>query len=216
MTTNSSDWLGWHAPYEDATSPLSRRLAIVQQQLRRALPTALEAPLQVISICAGQGHDLLGVLGDYPYANMVHARLVELDVQNVEAAQKRAAALGLKTVEIALGDAALLSAYEGAVPADIVLACGVFGNISDGDIFHTVDLLPQLCAADATVIWTRSRREPDITPVIRQYLADHGFAEADFIAPDNVLFSVGVNRFIGAPQLLQSNQHMFTFTTRER
>lgn len=211
MKVGSSDWLRWHTPYDDPASPLSRRLAIVQQQLRRALPAVVEAPLQIVSICAGQGHDLLGVLADYPSADMIHARLVELDEQNVRTARQKVAALGLKDIEVVLGDAALLSAYEGAAPANIVLACGVFGNTSDADIFHTIDLLPQLCAAEATVIWTRSRRKPDITPTIRAYFADHEFTEADFVAPDDVLFSVGVNQFTGAPQPLQPDERMFTF-----
>lgn len=215
MNHASPDWLDWHAPYADPTSPLSRRLAIVQQQLRQALPAVLERPLMVVSICAGQGHDLLGVLAEYPHADNVHARLVELDERNVQTARAHVAALALKHVEVIQGDAASLSAYEGAVPADIVLACGVFGNISDADIYRAIDALPQLCAHDATVIWTRSRRPPDATPDIRHYLTGHAFAEGAFIAPGDVQFSVGVNYFTGTPAPLQPDQHMFTFIPRE-
>ena len=86
---HDTDWLQWHAPYHDPNSPLSRRLAIVQAQLRRLLPAVLDAPLQIASICAGQGNDLLGVLADYPHADQVRARLVELDESNVQAAQQR-------------------------------------------------------------------------------------------------------------------------------
>jgi hypothetical protein len=43
-----------------------------------------------------------------------------------EAAKK--AALG--GVEVITGDASIPSAYDGAVPADLVLVCGVFGNIT--------------------------------------------------------------------------------------
>jgi hypothetical protein len=32
-----SDWTSWHAQYEDPASPLSRRLAAVQQQIALAL-----------------------------------------------------------------------------------------------------------------------------------------------------------------------------------
>lgn len=211
MKMDSTDWLRWHAPYDDPRSPISRRLAIVQQQLRRVLPATVETRLRVVSICAGQGLDILGVLAEYPHADQVQVWLVESDERNVQAAREQANALGLRGIEVILGDAALLAAYEGAVPADIVLACGVFGNISDADIYHTVDVLPQLCAPGATVIWTRSRRPPDITPAIRHYLADHAFAEVAFVAPDDVLFSVGVNRFAGTPEPLQPDQRVFRF-----
>ena len=213
---HDTDWLHWHAPYHDPNSPLSRRLAIVQAQLRRLLPAVLDAPLQIASICAGQGNDLLGVLADYPHADQVRARLVELDESNVQAAQQRVRELRLSNVEVRLSDAALLRAYDGAVPADIVLACGVFGNISDADVFHTINLLPQLCRPGATVIWTRSRRVPDLTPAIRQYFAAHGFAETDFVAPDDVLFSVGVHQFMGEPEPLEPERRMFTFMVSER
>ena len=73
-------------------------------------------------------------------------------------------------VEILCGDAALTMSYAGAVPAEIVLANGVFGNISDADIQHTIKVLPSLCAPDAAVLWTRHRRPPDVTPQIRAWL----------------------------------------------
>ena len=40
--------------------------------------------------------------------------------------------------EVVTADAALTDAYAGLVPADIVLACGVFGNITDEDVDRTV------------------------------------------------------------------------------
>jgi hypothetical protein len=210
MGSECTDWLKWHTPYHDPASPLSR-LAIVQRELRHALPPYLEAPLRVISVCAGQGHDLIGVLQTYPHAEQVRARLVELDDRNIDAAQQRVEALQLTGIEVMHGDAGLLAAYEGIAPADIVLVCGIFGNISDADIFRTIDALPQLCVQGATVIWTRMRRVPDITPLIREYLAAHAFAEIEFIAPDDVLFSVGAHRFMGTPQPLQPDQRMFSF-----
>ena len=43
-------------------------------------------------------------------------------------------------------------APSGAVPADLVLMAGVFGNITDADAQQTITALPEQCAADATVI----------------------------------------------------------------
>ena len=41
-------------------------------------------------------------------------------------------------------------AYAGAVPADIVVLVGIFGNISDDDLWRLIDASPQLCAPGAT------------------------------------------------------------------
>ncbi len=209
--THSKDWLEWHLPYQNPDSPLSRRLEIVQQQIRQLLPHEAKQPLSIISICAGQGDDILGVLENYPTPAQIYARLVEIDDRNVKAARKRVESMGLQNVHIKLGDAALVSAYAESVPADIVLACGVFGNIINEDIFHTIDTLPQLCKQGAAVIWTRSRRAPDITPQIRKYFNDHDFSELDFIAPEDVEFSVGVHRYAGSSEPLQVKDKMFTF-----
>jgi hypothetical protein len=211
MTDEMSDWHEWHRQYAAQDSALRRRLATVQAQLKQALPAELDVPFQIISLCAGQGLDVIETLAAYPHAEHVKARLVKLDERNVAAARQMAVETGLSQVEIVQGDAAQLAAYEGAVPADIVLACGVFGNISDRDIFHTIDTLPQLCRRGATVLWTRHRRTPDMTPAIRAYFVAHGFTEVAFVAPADNLFSVGVNRYEGEPQPLQPDAKLFTF-----
>src|SRR5262245_61093386 len=155
MPDEMMDWHEWHSHYFQQDSALRRRLAVVQAQLRQALPAELDGPFQIISLCAGQGLDVIETLATYPHAQHVKARLVELDERNVAAARQLAAKAGLGQVEIVRADAAQLATYQGAAPAGIVLACGVFGNISDQDIFHTIDTLPQLCQHGAPVLWTR-------------------------------------------------------------
>ncbi|WP_320067214.1 hypothetical protein [Micromonospora sp. RTGN7] len=71
--------------------------------------------------------------------------------------------------------------------------------------------LPRLCAADATVIWTRTRRAPDLTPAVRGWLRDAGFVERAFHVPEGVLFAVGAHQFAGTPQPLASDGELFTF-----
>lgn len=205
------DWLDWHLAYDEASSELSQRLAIVQAHIRTWLGEQHARPVTVVSACAGQGRDVIEVLADDPAAAAVRARLVELDPRNVEIAQRKVREAGLANVEVVRADAGNIDAYLGAVPADLVLMCGVFGNISDADIHRTVECLPQLCAADATVIWTRSRREPDLTPTIRRWLADTGFAERAFDAPPGALVSVGVHRFVGEPREAVPGQQLFEF-----
>jgi hypothetical protein len=56
-----------------------------------------------------------------------------------------------------------------------------------------------LCAPGATVVWTRHRRPPDITPSLRAAFVAAGFEEVDFVAPEGTAFGVGVGRFTGTP-----------------
>ena len=162
----------------------------MQRHIRAAVDACAPGPIRVVSICAGQGHDLIGALDGHPRAADVRARLVELDPRNCDAA-RAAAPPG---VEVVAGDASDTSAYAGAVPAELVLAYGVFGNISDDDIARTIETLPSLCAPGATVIWTRHRRPPDRTDDIRRWFVDAGFDEVAFEGPDGFVFGVGVNR----------------------
>ncbi len=155
-------------PYADADSLLSRRLRLVRHHVDAWLDERQGEALTAVSACAGQGHDLLGVLITRPDAHRVRATLLEYDDRNVAVA--RAAAADLPNVRVVQADAGDLAAYVGAVPADLVLMAGVFGNVSDADVHRTIEALPQLCAPGATVIWTRSRRAPDLTPTLRCWL----------------------------------------------
>ena len=137
----------------------------------------------------------------------MHARLVELDPRNCEAA-RTAAPPG---VEVVCGDASDTSSYAGAVPAALVLANGVFGNISDEHIVRTIGILPSLCAPGATVTWTRHRRPPDLTVDVRRWFLDAGFAEVAFEGSDEFVFGVGVNRLERAPDPFVPGVKMFDF-----
>jgi hypothetical protein len=205
------DWRAWHAAYDAPESPLARRLAIVQGRIRDALDRAAPGPVRVVSVCAGEARDLLGALDGHPRAADVVGRLVELDPELAHTAAARAVSMGLTEIEVANTDASTTSAYAGAVPADLVLVCGVFGNIVDDDIANTVRQLPAFCAPGATVIWTRHRRPPDLTPTIRSWFLNAGFAEIAFDAPDDFLFTIGSFRYDGAPQTLVAGERLFTF-----
>jgi hypothetical protein len=197
-----TDWLAWHEAYRDPGSALSLRLSIVRRHVAAWLDAAPTEP-RVVSACAGEGRDLLGVLGTHPRGREVHARLVETDPALVARARAAAAAARLDRVEVLQADAGLLDSYDGAVPADLVMMCGVFGNVPESDIRRTLAALPLLCAPRATVVWTRSRHEPDRTPGVRGWFRDSGFEEVAFEAPTGVLVSVGVHRLTAPPRPLR-------------
>jgi hypothetical protein len=152
--TAGKDWQAWHEPYADETSPLSRRLRLVQRHIASWLDDRPGEALTVVSACAGQGHDLLGVLSIRADANRVRATLLEYDEHNVASAQAAVDDAAVRNVTVVRANAGDRAAYVGAVPADLVLMAGVFGNISEADVHGTISALPELCAAGAIVIWT--------------------------------------------------------------
>lgn len=207
----SRDWHEWHRPYNDPGSALARRLAVVQRCVRAAVDRQAPGPVRVISMCGGQGRDLFGALASHPRRGDLVGRLVELDERNAEAARAAASAAGMSNVEVRTGDAAVTDAYAGAVPADLVLACGIFGNVAGEDVARTIAHLAQLCDTGGTVVWTRHRRPPDLTVDIRRWFAGHGFEELEFVAPPDARFGVGTHRLAGAHVPLRAGVRLFTF-----
>ncbi len=126
------DWRAWHDAYENPDSGLAQRLVLVREQIRAALGRLPPGPVKAVSMCAGQGHDLIGALTGHERRGDVTARLVELDEHNVLLACRAAQDAGLNGVQVVTGDASLTNSYLGAVPADLVLVCGVFGNTRQG------------------------------------------------------------------------------------
>ena len=207
------DWAAWHADYEDPDSPLTRRLQLVQRHIRSFLEEFHASPVRIVSMCAGEARDLLGAVALSDRRDLV-GRLVELNPDLADVARRGCAALGLSDVEVVTGDAGHSSAYLDAIPAELVLECGVFGNISDADVERTVRATPQLCAPGGTVIWTRHRREPDLTPSIRRWYEESGFEELAFEHVPDSPGSVGVVVYRGETLPLV-DQQLFVFDRTE-
>jgi hypothetical protein len=211
VVTTNEHWTNWHSAYEDPNSSISRRLAVVQRRLSETLSARSEGPIRVVSMCAGQGRDVIGVLEGHDRAHDVRAHLIEQDVHLVNDARTRAHGVAQGNIEVHAGDASVTSTYENIVPADILLVCGVFGNITEQDIHATIGLLPTLLATNATVIWTRHRRNPDFTPKVREWFGDFGFEEIAFDTEETALFCVGTYRLIANPQPFVPDRKLFTF-----
>ena len=188
------DWQAWHRDYDDESSALTQRLRAAQVPIRRWLAET-DAPRRVVSACAGQGRDLLEVLGP---DDAVTALLVELDPVLAQQARDLAHARRLD-VEVRTTDAGTSASYDGWLPADLVLLTGVFGNTTDEDVERTVRATAAMTAQGGTVVWTRHRREPDLTPRIRGWFADAGLEELSFESPGPGAWSVGAHRQPRAP-----------------
>ena len=203
-----ADWYTWHDGYDEPGSGIAQRLPAVQRQIVAALSQVPPGPITVLSMCAGQGRDLIGALAGHPRRHDVVARLVELDARNAEVARRAAAGAGLSGVEVVVGDAAETDHYVPLAPADLVLACGVFGNICDEDIRRTVDMCAALCRTGGTVLWTRHRRPPDLVPQICAWFEESGFEQV-WLSDPGEPFGLGAHRFAGRPRPLPRGARIF-------
>ncbi|MEY2426777.1 MAG: hypothetical protein QOI61_2349, partial [Actinomycetota bacterium] len=74
-----TDWVAWHAEYDDPNSRLSQRVAEVRRQLSAAIDRAPAGPIRIISACAGEGRDVIPVVSTHARRDDITALLVEFD-----------------------------------------------------------------------------------------------------------------------------------------
>lgn len=224
----SKNWIEWHGQYGEPGSSLARRLAVVQDAVTKAINDALgtadpsrrSGDLRIISMCAGDGRDVLPVAARSERGRQAHIVLVELNELLCAQARATATGLSLPAVEVRCADAGLVDVYLDAVPAQVLLCCGVFGNVSLEDVRRTVEHLPSLLAAGGFVIWTRGRGTgaTDPSEEVRDIFASNGFAEISFVAPDDAGYRVGVHQLpagtLPAPPLC-AGIRLFQFVDEE-
>jgi hypothetical protein len=205
------DYEAWHDAYDRPGSALHLRLLVVRDLVDQALDAAAPGPVRMVSMCAGQGHDILGAAARHRRGRDVTGRLVELLPANADAAHRRIAATGLHGIEVREADAGVSDAYAGAVPADLVLACGLFGNMVDADIEATIRFLPRLCARGAWVVWTRAPDTATILPRIDGWFRAAGFAPLPAVVPGDRSFGVGAARLVADPLPFEPGRRLFRF-----
>lgn len=186
-----TDWQAWHGAYEDPDSTLTRRLAVVRERLAEVL--AAGGVRTVLSLCAGDGRDIVPVLASLPAERRPGTVLVELDPTLAAGARQRAAEAGV-AVTVVEGDAGSTATWREHAPVDLLMLCGIFGNVTDGDVHSTVRCVPSLVRPGGAVIWTRGRFDgPDLRPQIRAWFRESGLDEVAFDSEPQG-FGVGVDR----------------------
>jgi hypothetical protein len=203
------DWFEWHQGYDGA---LAERVVLVQEQLDAALDACAAGPIRILSVCAGQAHDVVGSLRRFDRRSDVEAVLVELDERNVAAARARIAEAGLPMVTVVAGDAGITGSYAEAVPANVILLCGVFGSLTDEDIERTVASLPALAAPAAQVIWTAHRSAPGLADHAASCFDRYGFVSR-WDGDDR--FGVSRHQLTADPQPYAPGTRMFTFADEQ-
>jgi hypothetical protein len=208
------NWFEWHDLYN--TSPrLQQRLEIVREYIAYSLDAVPPGVIRLVSLCAGDGRDLLGTLASHHRTKDVYARLVELDSQLVERGRTTIESLGLtQQIEFINGDATSSANYEGAVPADIVILCGVLGNIPDeNELNRLLGNLSFLSKKGAFVIWTRGHSQGiAYSDIVRKYFAEFGFEEVNFKLTATGDMGVGIHRYLGETLVVPKEKQLFLFT----
>jgi len=139
-----------------ARSGYRQRLAAVERHLREAIDRAASGKLRILSICAGDGRDVLGAVATHPRRSDVFAWLLEADYYSVESGIEQARLAGLKdSVRFLHADATVFASYLDIAPADILLLCGVWGHVPPDERQAVVNACRALARPEGAVIWTR-------------------------------------------------------------
>ena len=208
------DWHKWHKGY-DRHPALKKRLVLVRKHLSKCLDRSAPGEVRIISVCAGDGRDILRTLADHKRLADARARLVELDPQLVEDGENACEALAISSqVEFVNGDATDAGSYRAAAPANIVVMCGMLGLVGLPELPNVVRAMQALCAHKGHVVWTRRldwRNGVQQTKILRSLMAEAGFRQARlsvtsfgalFCKTAGPIFTVGTHRYDGEPVAL--------------
>jgi SAM-dependent methyltransferase len=205
-------WSNWPAmSYRRVAYRL--RLRAVQDHFASSLDDASPRPVRVLSLCAGDGRDVMGVLESHARREDVRAWLVELDRRSVNAGIEKRNRLGLgRQVEFVHADATDFATYKNIVPCDVVLVCGVWGHVRPEDRLRLVQALAAFCKPGGVVIWSRGLKRGQRRFTELQALFERNSFERvrESITSDNK-WGVSTHRYVGQPIQVPATGRIFNF-----
>ncbi len=208
------DWTHWYRHYDVAPS-FQARLRIVREQIDAALRQCPAGPVTVVSVCAGDGRDVIGALAGHPRTPDVTAWMLDTHAESLARGRQAAAQAGLeRQVRFLDADAARAASYVGIVPADLVLMSGFLGHLPRANISALIEALPMFCKTGGGLIWNRHlvlNGGGEQVPAIRAMLHQAGFQELHFETTDPDGFAVGRARFTGRTIPLDATRILFHF-----
>lgn len=211
---NPIDWNHWYKDYE--TSPSLRvRLKLVSEQIALMLHECPPGPIKILSLCAGDGRDVLSALHQHPRQADVSATLVDNHPESLARGREMAAQHNLSAqTNFIAADAGLAQTYEGIGHADLVLLSGFLGHLRHEDALKLISRLPMLAKNGGSVIWSRHILLHDgaeqVTRLRREFRKHH-FEEIHFDTTAEDGFAIGRVRFLGRSTPLDVTQKFFDF-----
>lgn len=213
------DWSEWYKQYDSFPS-LQARLRIVQEQITAALNECPPGPVRIVSICAGDGRDLIGTLQNHPRRNDVTASLLDSDLDSVYRGKTAAVAAGLGgQLNFIHADAALAGNYAGAIPADLVILSGLLVHLRHENVPAFIRSLRMFCRTGGYVIWNRHfvlYQGHEQVRVIRKLFQQATFEEIHFETTALDGFAVSRVRFTGQVEPLDTTRVLFEFVGLDR
>jgi amino acid adenylation domain-containing protein len=213
------DWNEWYKQYDSLPS-LQARLRLVCEQIAATLDDCPAGPIRIVSICAGDGRDVIHTVQNHRRRNDVTALLLDNHGESIARGRAAAEQAGLaRQLQFIETDAARAGNYAGAVPADLVLLSGFLGHLRHENVPHLIESLPMLCRTGGWIIWNRHlvlHQGREQVLVIRELFRRTKFEEILFktTAPDG--FAVGRCRFAGRGKSLDPTRVMFEFVGLDR
>jgi len=207
-------WRNWPArAYERPT--YRNRLGAVKQHLSESLDQAPEGEVTIISLCAGDGRDVIDVASVHPRRRDVAAWLVEADARSVAAGITLARGKGLhKAVRFLPADATSYATYRDIPGADVVLLCGVWGHVPPEDRSAVVKACNALCREGGHVIWTRGlRRGSGRFEEIRAAFSGREWSEVRTTITPDTRWAVATNCLAASPSARPTSGTIFHFQT---
>jgi hypothetical protein len=188
----------------------------VKKQLTGHIDAAAPGPVRLISICAGDGRNVIETLRSHARRADVSAWLVELDIQSVAAGRRNAAELGLsRHVNLIHADATDFATYQMLAPADIVVLVGVWGHVSLNTRATLVNSLHFLCRSGGTVVWTRgAAKGPARVQQIRSLFSQSLWTELQFEFTPDMNWVIASYRNVGLSRELPASGRVFRFERR--
>lgn len=215
----SADWSDWHRGY-DTRPGLAMRLRLVGEQIAAALDESPAGPLTIVSLCAGDGRDIIGALRDHHRRDDVIAWLLDTDEASLARGAVGAAEAGLGShIKFVQADAGQAASHEGIAPADVVVISGFLGHVRTEDLSGLIASLPMFCKTGGSVIWNKHLVNNDgceSVPAIRELLNAADFVEAKFATTDAAGYAVGRACFHGRTIPLDASRVLFEFRNQAR
>lgn len=206
------DWQAWHDAYDEPGSSLARRLEVVRRRLDVVLDLVSSPAPRLLALCAGDARDVVPVLAARADGDQIDVTLVELDDELASRAVNAAKAAGLTRVVVRRGDAGDPASFSDIVPVDVLMLCGIFGNVEHASVADIARAVPAMVLLGGYVIWTRGGGPPvDRRPEVRRWFIDAGMEEVSFDGEPEK-YGVGVNHII-VPRGAMPDGRLFTFRT---
>ncbi|HMD54402.1 MAG TPA: class I SAM-dependent methyltransferase family protein [Phycisphaerae bacterium] len=210
----ATEWDNWHKLYE-TWDDLQVRLRMVREQIAAAVDECPLGSIKIISICAGDGRDVLETLSGHPRRGDVRAYLLDNHAPSLERGREGAQRADLSEhMHFINADASVTASYVGFVPADVIVISGMLGHIDLRDVPRLIGQLPMLVKKGGSVIWNRHTKAANgvrQVPAIRKMFAGVEFEEIFFGPASPEGFATGRCRFCGNQKPLESGRRLFNF-----